>query len=71
MIFLDIGNYSINLGHVTSVYRSPDRELVTLEFDVLDGDSAATLTLYNDETIAFKDWWTHCRKPPELIIIQP
>ena len=57
MIFVDIGAYSINLNHVISIYWSPDREMVNFEFDVLDGDSPATLTLYKDKSIAFERWW--------------
>ena len=68
MIFVDIGAYSINLDHVTKIYRSPDA--ITLEFDGLDSDSATYLTLQGDEAIAFKHWWDYHRKLPELTIIR-
>ena len=72
MIFLDVGSYSINLAHVVLVYYSPTREMVTLEFDVLDGDNPANLTLYDDESVAFKEFW-ECdlsRSLPSLTIYQ-
>lgn len=70
MIFIDIGNYSINLDHIVSVYRSPGRERVTIELDVLDGESAGNIALFDDDAIAFKEWWARCRKPHDITIIQ-
>ena len=72
MIFIDIGVHSINLDHVTKIYRSPNAipARVTLEFDVLDGDNAACLTLNGNEAIAFKHWWDCHRKILELTIVE-
>ena len=71
MIFIDIGDYSINLDHVVNVYTwAPGLlEQVSITFDVLDGDNPLYLTFRGDDAIAFKEWWAHHRKIPELTIV--
>ena len=59
MVFLDIGKYSINLDHITAIYRSALHEVVTIELDVLDGDNARSIDFFDDESIAFKKFWKH------------
>lgn len=69
MIFLDIGNYSINLDHVTHIYCGSSGG-VTIEFDVQDGDEPSSITLRGLNAVYFKEFWEHGSFPggQDLII---
>ena len=56
MIFIDVGQHSISLNHVTRIYRASNGG-ITIEFDVLDGDGPAVVELHGDEAEAFRVWW--------------
>ena len=62
MTFLDIGSTTINLAHVVTIHRM-SLNRVAIEFDVLDGDGPAQITLYGEEAEMFKDWWEDANTP--------
>lgn len=61
-IFLDIDKYSINLDHVTHIYRGAAGR-VTIELDAQDGDEPAYITLRGNKAVAFKTFWENVNLP--------
>jgi len=69
MIFVDIGCISINLNHVITIHRTSMGNIL-IEYDVLDGDGPACLTLYGEEAEAFRLFWDHHNPIPGLTIFR-
>lgn len=55
-MFIEIGNHVINMDHVTD-FSFTNMGRVIFYLDVRDGDSPASIILYDDEAQAFKETW--------------